>query len=47
MVVFCRNSNEYSRTFRPGIATLLVTYLLLICSILSLSGVSSFLYTNF
>lgn len=47
MVVFARNSTAHSRDFRPGAVSLAVTYLLLVCSILSLSGVSSFLYTNF
>lgn len=47
MVVSAKNSTERSLDFRPGFATLLATYLLLLCSILSLAGVSSFLYTNF
>lgn len=46
-VVFAKNSTERSRDFRPCFATLLAAYLLLLCSILSLAGVSSFLYTNF
>ena len=47
LVAFARNSRELAQRFRPGWLTLLATYLLLLCSILSMSGVSSFLYTNF
>lgn len=47
MVVFSKNSNERSQVFRPSIRTFVATYFLLVFSILSLSGVSSFLYTNF
>ena len=47
LVAFARNSRELVQRFRPGWLTLLATYLLLLCSILSMSGVSSFLYTNF
>jgi D-alanyl-lipoteichoic acid acyltransferase DltB (MBOAT superfamily) len=47
LVAFAKNSRELAQNFRAGWGTLLVAYLLLLCSILSMSGVSSFLYTNF
>lgn len=47
MVVFAKNSSERSQDFRPTMRSFVATYLLLVFSILSLSGVSSFLYTNF
>lgn len=47
MVTLAKNSRELAQSFRPCWGTLLVTYLLLLFSILSMSGVSSFLYTNF
>ena len=47
IVVFAKNSTERSRDFHPSIRSLCMTYLLLLISILSLAGVSGFLYTNF
>lgn len=47
MVATAKNSTEHSRDFRPGFGSLAATYILLVAGILSLSGVSSFLYTNF
>lgn len=47
IVVFAKNSTERSRDFHPSIRSLCITYLLLLISILSLAGVSGFLYTNF
>ena len=47
IVVFAKNSTERSRDFHPNIRSLCMTYLLLLISILSLAGVSGFLYTNF
>jgi len=47
MVVAPKNSNEKTLAFRANARSLIFTYILLVISILSLSGVSSFLYTNF
>ena len=46
-VVATKNSNEKTLLMRTSMGTLIFTYILLVISILSLSGVSSFLYTNF
>ena len=46
-VVATKNSNEKTLLMRTSMGTLIFTYILLAISILSLSGVSSFLYTNF
>lgn len=46
MLVF-KNSNEYMESFCPDFKNWIATYLLLIVGILSLSGVSTFLYANF
>ena len=46
-VTLSKNSNYHSARFKPGILTFIITYLFLIMSILSLSGVAGFLYTNF
>lgn len=43
----CRNAHEYMDTFKPTAGRLLWTVLLLVLSILSFGGVSSFLYFNF
>lgn len=42
-----RNSNQMVEEFRPSFLNWCVTYFLLVIGILSLSGVSTFLYTNF
>lgn len=46
-VLLLKNSNEKLNTFKPNFVTLAWTYLLLILSVLSVSGVSTFLYSNF
>lgn len=47
IVAKAKNSMELCSDFRPEVKSLAITYLLLVMSILSLSGVSGFLYTNF
>lgn len=47
IVVFAKNSTERTQNFQPNIRSLCMTYILLLISILSLAGVSGFLYTNF
>lgn len=42
-----KNVNERLKTFRPGFGTCAVTVILLVWSVLSLSGVTTFLYFNF
>lgn len=42
-----KNTHELTAQFRPGVASLLFSLVLLLWSLLSLSGVSGFLYTNF
>ena len=46
-VLLLKNSTERLKTFKPCARTWVRTYFLLILSILSLSGVSTFLYSNF
>lgn len=46
-VLLLKNSNEKLNTFKPNFVTWAWTYLLLILSVLSVSGVSTFLYSNF
>jgi len=45
--IFMKNTNEKLKTFKPNIATSIITAILLAYSIVSLSGVSTFLYFNF
>ena len=45
--VFLKNNLERIQTFKPTLKWMLVTYMMLVIGILSLSGVSTFLYTNF
>ncbi len=45
--LFTKNVHERSAKFEPKLSTLLITGFLLLWSILSLSGVSTFLYFNF
>lgn len=45
--LFTKNVQEKVKIFRPRITNLLTTILLLLWSVLSLSGVSTFLYFNF
>lgn len=45
--VFMKNCVERIKSFKPNFGWLFVTYILLVLSVLSLSGVTSFLYTNF
>ena len=45
--VFLKNGVERIKNFKPNFKWLAVTYVLLVIGVLSLSGVSSFLYTNF
>lgn len=47
IVLFAKNTNELLENFKPTAKTWLATYFMLIFSILSMSGVSSFLYFNF
>lgn len=46
-VALLKNSNDLIRSFHPNAKTWLFTFVLLIMSILSISGVSTFLYSNF
>ena len=45
--VFLKNNLERIKTFKPSFPWLIATYILLVVGLLSLSGVSTFLYTNF
>lgn len=47
LLLWCRNAQERMAYFRPGLKNMLGTYALLVWCILSLSGVSTFLYFNF
>lgn len=47
VVMFLNNSREMLINYRPNIKTFIFTYTLLMLSILSVSGVSTFLYVNF
>lgn len=47
IILFCKNTNERIDTFQPSIKNAIVCALLLFLSIISLSGVSTFLYFNF
>ena len=47
LLLWCRNAQERMVSFRPGLKNMLGTYALLVWCILSLSGVSTFLYFNF
>ncbi len=46
-VILPKNSSAMIKSFKPNFLTLIFTFLLLLCSILTLSGVGGFLYTNF
>lgn len=45
--LFTKNVQEKSKLYKPNFKNLISTYIILIYSILSLSGVSTFLYFNF
>ena len=45
--LFTRNVQERIKTFKPTVRSLISTYFMFVFSILSLSGVSTFLYFNF
>ena len=45
--LFARNTREQTERFRPTVRSGIVSYILLTLSMLSLSGVGAFLYTNF
>lgn len=45
--LFAKNVQEKTKLFRPKVTNLLTTFVLLLLVILSLSGVSTFLYVNF
>ena len=47
MIFFSKNAIEIARTCKIGVRTTLLTALLLVWSIVSFSGVSTFLYMNF
>lgn len=47
VITKAKNAKEMSDTFKPNILNLLISLFLLVLSTLSMSGVSSFLYTNF
>ena len=47
LALLCRNTNERIERFRPSVRSAIVVIALLTVSILSLSGVSTFLYFNF
>lgn len=46
-ILYMKNTNERIKTFKPSIFNSFITVLLLIWSILSFAGVSTFLYFNF
>ena len=46
-VALLKNSNDMIRCFQPNMKSWLFTFVLLVLSILSISGVSTFLYSNF
>ena len=43
----CKNSSDFRKKYKPTFGSFLITFALLTVSLLSLSGVSTFLYTNF
>ena len=45
--IFMKNTNERLDKFKPNIRTAIVSAILLAYSIVSLSGISTFLYFNF
>ncbi len=47
VILICSNSNERLIEFRTNKRSLFLTYILLLLSLLSFSGVSGFLYSNF
>lgn len=47
VVSLLKNSNDMTKEYRPGFSSWLFSLILLTLSILSISGVSSFLYSNF
>lgn len=47
LILGARNAYEHTETFKPGIGNLLCICVLLVWCVLSLSGVSTFLYFNF
>ena len=47
LCLFTKNVQEKTKLFRPKVTNLLTTFILLLWSVLSLSGVSTFLYVNF
>ncbi len=47
IALFAKNTNERVAAHRPNVKTWIVSYILLVCCVLSLSSVSSFLYFNF
>lgn len=47
VVVFLKNSREMQINYKPNTKYFIFTYILLVLSILSISGVSTFLYVNF
>ena len=47
VVAVLKNSNDISKKFKPGFLSWFFTFALLVLSILSISGVSTFLYSNF
>ena len=47
IILFCKNTNERINTFKPTLLNCVVSSFLLFYSILSLSGMSTFLYFNF
>lgn len=47
ILLFCKNTNERIQDFKPTTRNAVACAILLFCSIISLSGVSTFLYFNF
>lgn len=47
IILLPKNTSAMTKGFKPNYLTLVFTFFLLLCSILSLSGVGGFLYTNF
>ena len=47
IVLGCRNSHELMRDFRPNVKNMIWTAILIAASVMSFSGISTFLYFNF
>ena len=47
IVLGARNSHELMEAFKPNVKTMLMTAILIVASVFSFSGISTFLYFNF